>query len=78
MMITIHIRCQSVIRRETKRKKTVHYSVNRYGSVYVLGDYEKKLNGSYVDQASNIKITEINPSKLKTHDLQLIKDNEKS
>lgn len=60
-----------------KTEKTVHYSVNRYGSVYVLGDYEKKLNGSYVDQASNIKITEINPSKLKTHDLQLIKDNEK-
>lgn len=60
-----------------KTDKTIHYSVNRYGSVYVLGNYEKKLNGSYVNDAKDIKITEINPSKLKTHELQLVRDNEK-
>ena len=57
-------------------KQTVTFSVNRFGSTYELSRSLQKLNGSYVKEAGDIVLTEINPDALKNVKITLFKNNE--
>ncbi len=57
-------------------KQTVTFSVNRFGSTYELSRSLQKLNGSYVKEAGDIVLTEINPDALKNVKVTLFKNNE--
>lgn len=43
----------------------IKFAVNRFGSIYVLGDLLKGINDKYVRNAKGLKITEINVNKIK-------------
>ncbi len=43
----------------------IKFSVNRFGSIYILGDNLKKINDKYVQSVKGIDITEINVNKIK-------------
>ncbi|MBO4346396.1 MAG: hypothetical protein J5840_02010 [Lachnospiraceae bacterium] len=43
----------------------VKFSINRFGSIYILGENLKKINDKYVQSVKGIEITEINVNKLK-------------
>lgn len=51
-------------------KKNLHFSVNRFGSVYSMEDSLKSISGTYVKKASDIVVTETNVDEL---DAQSIK-----
>lgn len=57
-------------------KETIHFSVNRFGSTYVLSESTKKMNGSYVQKASDVVVTEINANSLTNIKITLFKNNE--
>ena len=69
-----------VIRAEDKAgnvtKKTIHFTVNRYGSVYHLSSYAKSINGAYVKDADKIVLEEINPDQLTDCSLKVVRDND--
>lgn len=44
---------------------TITFSVNRFGSVYVLDDAIKKIGGTYIQKEVDVKITETNADKLR-------------
>lgn len=58
------------------QSETVVFTINRFGSIYVLGDYlASELNGKYVKSIDDdLVITEYNPSKLESDNdkLQLV------
>ncbi len=56
--------------------ETIIFSVNRFGSTYLLSDDTEKLNGSYVKNLEDIVITEINANELKNIKITLFKNNE--
>ena len=43
----------------------IKFSINRFGSIYVLGDLLKGINDKYVRNAKGLKVTEINVNKIK-------------
>lgn len=45
--------------------KEVEFSVNRFGSIYILGDNLKNINDKYVKSVKDIEITEVNVNKIK-------------
>ena len=56
-------------------EKQIQYSVNRYGSVYVLGDGTKKMiDGHYVTTPEDVVVTEINVDTLSYKDVSLTYD----
>lgn len=57
-------------------KKTIHFTVNRYGSVYHLSSYAQSINGKYVKNADQIVLEEINPDQLSDCSLKVVKDND--
>lgn len=57
-------------------KKSIHFTVNRYGSVYHLSSYAKLINGTYVKDADKIILEEINPNQLSDCSLKVIRDND--
>ncbi len=56
--------------------KSVTFSVNRFGSTYAMDDNTKKLNNSYVQEATDVVITEINANALSNIKITLFKNNE--
>lgn len=68
-----------VIQSEDKAKyfkKSIHFTVNRYGSVYHLSSYAKSINGTYVKDADKIVLEEINPDQLSDCNLKVVRDND--
>ena len=58
---------------ETEKK--IQYSVNRFGSVYVLGDGTKRMiDGHYVTTPEDVVVTEINVDSLSYKDVSLTYD----
>ncbi len=57
-------------------EKTVLFSVNRFGSTYMLSESTEKLNGSYVKTPQDVVITEMNLNKLDNIKVTLFKNNE--
>ena len=57
-------------------KKSIHFTVNRYGSVYHLSSYAKSINGTYVKDADKIVLEEINPDQLSDCNLKVVRDND--
>lgn len=57
-------------------KKSIHFTVNRYGSVYHLSSYTKSINGTYVKDADKIVLEEINPDQLSDCNLKVVRDND--
>lgn len=57
-------------------KKTISFSVNRFGSVYAVDELTKKLNGTYIQEQQDVVINEINANKLSKIKLTLFKNNE--
>lgn len=52
--------------------ESVRFTVNRFGSVYELGDYTKDLQNAYVQKVTNkLIITEYNPSPLEEGSLKI-------
>ncbi len=56
--------------------KEVTFSVNRFGSTYEFGDVAKRFNSSYVKDAEDVVITEVNANALKNIRLTLFKNNQ--
>lgn len=56
--------------------KTVVFSVNRFGSTYVLSENTELLNGTYLQKAVDIVVSEINPNELKNIKITMFKNNE--
>lgn len=56
--------------------KTVLFSVNRFGSTYLLSQSTESLNGSYVKSPIDLVISEINVNSLKDIKLTLYKNDE--
>lgn len=56
--------------------KEVTFSVNRFGSTYEFGDAAKRFNSSYVRDAEDVVITEVNANALKNIRLTLFKNNQ--
>lgn len=56
--------------------KEVSFSVNRFGSTYEFGDVAKRFNSSYVKDAEDVVITEVNANALKNIRLTLFKNNQ--
>ena len=57
-------------------KKSIHFTVNRYGSVYHLSSYAKSINGTYVKDADKIVLEEINPDQLSDCNLKVVSVND--
>lgn len=57
-------------------KKTIHFTVNRYGSVYHLSSYAQTINGQYIKDADKIVLEEINPDRLSDCSLKVVRDND--
>ncbi len=57
-------------------EQTLSFSVNRFGSAYEMGEDVQALNGSYVQQATDIVITETNVDELVDFQVTLFKNNE--
>ena len=57
-------------------KKSIHFTVNRYGSVYHLSSYAKSINGTYVKDADKIVLEEINTDQLSDCNLKVVRDND--
>ena len=56
-------------------EKSLAFSVNRFGSTYDT-DEVKPLLGTYMQEASEVVISEINPNELKKYSVTLFKNNE--
>ena len=56
--------------------KTVMFAVNRFGSIYVLSDELKAVNGLYINKPIDTVVSEINVNKLKNIELTLFKNSE--
>lgn len=56
--------------------KTINFSVNRFGSTYVLSSTTEKLNGTYVQEPEDVVVTETNPNALSNIEVTLFKNNE--
>ncbi len=54
--------------------KTIQFSVNRFGSVYVFDDALKKIEGKYVKHPVDVIVTETNVDVLKTSSLKMTKN----
>ena len=54
--------------------ETINFSINRFGSNYILEDSAKELNGRYVTEAGDLIISEINADKLKDIIITLYKN----
>lgn len=54
----------------------ITFSVNRFGSTYMIDEALEKLNGSYVQAPMDVVITEINANELSNIKLTLFKNNE--
>lgn len=52
-------------------KKNIHFSVNRFGSVYSLDESLKNIKGTYVKDASDIVITETNVDELENKSIKV-------
>lgn len=59
---------------ENKTVSVLEYSVNRNGSVYGLDDSTKELNNSFVKQAIDVVIYEVNPDELSNLKITLFKN----
>ncbi len=55
---------------------TCQFSVNRFGSTYLLSDATSALLGTYVTEATDLVITEINPDELSNIKITLFKNAE--
>ena len=55
-------------------KKSINFSVNRFGSTYVLSDETATLNGSYAKTPIDIMLSEINANELKNIKITLFKN----
>ncbi|NMD68691.1 hypothetical protein HHO41_00215 [Bacillus sp. DNRA2] len=51
--------------------KTIRFSVNRFGSVYVFDDSLKAIDGKYVKQEKDVILTETNVDSLKSDSIQV-------
>lgn len=56
--------------------KAISFSVNRFGSAYSLDENTGKLNNSYVKEAQDVVVTEINANALSNIKIVLFKNNE--
>lgn len=56
--------------------ETILFSVNRFGSTYMIDESVEKLNGTYVQEPQDIVITEVNPNELNNIQITLFKNNE--
>ena len=56
--------------------KEINFSVNRFGSTYALSDSTEKLNNTYVKEATDVVVTEVNANKLSNIKVTLFKNNE--
>lgn len=56
--------------------QTVTFSVNRFGSTYALSAAAEQLNGTYVKEAVDVVLTEINADELSNIKITLFKDGE--
>jgi len=56
--------------------ETILFSVNRFGSTYMIDENVEKLNGTYVQEPQDIIITEVNPNELNNIQITLFKNNE--
>lgn len=52
------------------------FSVNRFGSTYIMSDSTKALLGKFIRDEQDIVITEVNPNELTETELTLFKNNE--
>lgn len=52
-----------------KAENKITFSVNRFGSIYILGDKLKQINDKYVKAAKGLDITEINVDELDVNNL---------
>ena len=57
-------------------KKSIVFSVNRFGSTYMIGGDTEKINGSYIKSPRDVVVTEVNPNKLKNIKITLYKNDE--
>lgn len=57
-------------------EEIINFSVNRFGSTYVMSDSAEKLNGTYVKEPIDVVITETNANELTNIKLTLFKNNE--
>lgn len=57
-------------------KKTIMFSANRFGSTYGFGTATEKLNGTYVQEAGDVVMTETNANELKDIKVTLFKNND--
>lgn len=56
--------------------ETIVFSVNRFGSTYILSEETEKLNGTYTDMPIDLVITEVNADELSNIVVTLFKNNE--
>jgi hypothetical protein len=54
-----------------RNEKTLHFSVNRFGSVYTLSDETEELDGTYLNRERDVVITETNVDQLELEKLQI-------
>lgn len=57
-------------------EKTIIFSVNRFGSTYVLDETAEQLNGTYVKESVDFVVTETNADELSNIKITLFKDGE--
>lgn len=57
-------------------EKTITFSVNRFGSTYVLDETAEQLNGTYVKEPVDVVVTETNTDELSNIKITLFKDGE--
>ena len=55
--------------------KTVHFSVNRFGSTYELSNEIEKLIGAYVKSPIDVTVSETNPNELSNIKITMFKNN---
>ncbi len=55
--------------------QTIRFSANRFGSAYEMSKETKALNGTYVREAGNVVMTEVNPDELQNIKLTIFKNN---
>lgn len=52
----------------------IHFSVNRFGSVYVFDDSLKEIAGKYINEELDVKLTEINVDSLEHDSIKVVID----